>query len=488
MGWRMWRNNIIHLLLLIALLSICRCGKTVTTLPGDSFVAFSLREAQSLLSGDTDVNAAHIDDLGGITRLLGMVIDRETADIILIGKKCDRLPEARFEDFVVALRSRFIYDDLPMVSIDPVPSSSTSGLQEVRFGGHIEHTAFGHDFLENDILLKTYSLELKKTIDGALSYRQLILSSEVDSLEKTGVHVVRTEWIDPDSTGTYQGKCVVSESVSQSRFWFVYKNPYKVRIRNDVFCIMSLDVVVKSENTILGSVTAAPAIQGSEGSDEQFARLFSEYFYRISSEYESLKRLKLLFDMTAVAEGLKNTPDIPDISFLLKNYTVPVVETKDEYPLIKKCAVIHRNDGKINLIQLSGGLTTSIELQWLNGGDVGVLLEIVKKARPRHNALFWDLPLSSWEFPNSSGISRIKKTGTSPDKPGCSVMNNSVVLEIVPSSVPVKTFNGFNFPVVTADKINTKGVKMAMMVMEDSFREDHHLDSLRESILNQYRN
>jgi hypothetical protein len=459
------------------------CQPSYKLIPDESYVAFSLREAQNLVRNKNSSVDSNVFSLGGITRLAGMVIDRRNKDIILIGEKTSQLPPARFDDFVTALRARIIYDELPMVSIDPIPNSSESGMQVVRFGGHIEQTSFGYDCLESDIFLKKYSLELEQQLNDISSYSKLLLEDAVEKLRQKGIYTKEMKWVNPDSLRLFRGRGLDYEENSQSRFWFNYKNPCVVRIRGDVFCIFALDIVIEKEVTIDGikqnrNITPSGKILP----DEKFAELFTANFYRISDTYPILKRLKILFDMTAVAEGLKNTKDIPDISFLLKEYQVKAVDTRKEFALIKKCAVIQRSDRKINLVQLSGGIETSVEMQWLNGGDVSYLAKAVLESRPGTNSLFWKLPLDNWEMPNNKGFIHKKLTENKTNKSGCSLLNSTVVL----SENPVKganIFNNFTTPTKTADIISTKGVQMKMTIDSTSFTKVDSLQIIRTRIL-----
>lgn len=465
--------------LLICILPIISCDSQKGHIPANGYVAFSLRAAQQLFKskpGSLDSNAY---TLGGITRLVGMLIDRENSDIILIGKKIAGLPKARFDDFVVALRSRFLYDDLPLVSIDPTPNTSKTGMQEVRFGGHIERTLFGKDFIDCDILLKRYSLELEQQIQPVVSYRKLLVDNEISQLKAQEISPLSVYWVNPDSIISYFGKVKETSKSFQSRFWFNYLDPYKVRILDDVFCLMSLDICVQNEVAIEdeNSIKVINEAAGS-GPDLQFSKLFTNNYYKLSDTYLPLKRMKLLFDMTALAEGLKNTSNLPDINYLIHDYIVSEVETPKQVSLIKQCGVINRSDGKSSLIQVSGGIETSVELEWLNGGDIRYLKKFVLESRPNKNSLCWKIPVDAWEMPNNNGItSKVSKKSGS--KGGCSVNVNTVVIN---NSGKValngtNSFEGFTGVGHFAAPLKTNGVQMRMVIDSISF---HWADSLKQ--------
>lgn len=450
------------------ILMIISCNPKQGSVPDYGYVAFSLRAAQQILKNSPEsgeLGESGIHSLGGISRLVGMVIDREHKDIILIGKKIPGI-RARFEDLVVAIRTRFRYNDLPLVSIDPTPYTLKTGLQQVRFGGHIERTRFGKDFLDCDILLKKYSLELTPQIQSIASYRRLLSQNAISQLKGRGVSTLGVNWVDQDSIKSFVGKTQESCSNYQARFWFNYKDPYKVRIRDDVFCLMSLDICVQNEVTSANQIQREqPAGISSPAPDQLFTDAFTQNFYQLSESFPVLKRMKLLFDMTAIAEGMKNTKDLPDINYLINDYKVPVVSTAQYFKLIRQCGIINRDDGRSDLIQVSGGVETSVELEWLNGGDISYLKQFVLGSRPNENSIFWQIPINDWNMPNSNGIASIK-TVKSRSTSGCAIDVSSAVLNHTMTSLTqgLTRFAGFHDPEYSADPIRTNGVQMKMIV------------------------
>ncbi|NUO01378.1 MAG: hypothetical protein HUU01_12270 [Saprospiraceae bacterium] len=463
--------------LLIPLL-LHSCRKENPEIPDNSFVAFSLREAQQILQSPHPEKDSALQQLGGITRVVGTVIDRENQDIILIGKKSSQLPTARFDDLLIALRSRFVHNDLPMVSIDAPSDPNYPEQQEVRFGGKIENTPFGNDFLQADILLKKYSLEIERQIQQVDSYRKLLLNHEIGQLQKQGITVTNTRIIDPEELTTFQGKSLASEGSIQSRFWFNYRDPYKVRTDGTVFCILSLDLVVIKETK--NSTRQATKTVNSMGPDDQFSQLFSNNYYALCKHFPVLQRLKLLFDLVALAEGLKGIRDLPQIDYLLHDCPVQKLETPKTYNLIKRCTALRRSDGKTSLVQLSGGIEPSVELEFLNAGNISYLQKFVLNSRPHANALSWQVPISLWDMPNAEGMSEVAAKNTAQkDKSssGFSInVSQSVVFDRLAVNVSsIGTFQGF--PVSKPlEPFKTGGVRMHMVV--DSIASFHLVDSL----------
>ncbi len=476
----MKRNKVVQLPFWLILVTICSCKKAA--IREDGYVAFSLRVVQQLMKDNDHRLDSAVYNIGGITRIVGVVIDRHNNDIILIGKKSSQAPAARFDDFVTALRARFIYDELPMVSIDPTPTSLITGKQEVRFGGHIEGSSFGKDFLESDILLKKYSLELSQQLPNVTSFKKLFGDDEFKKARAQGLNPVGLKWVTDDSSDNKtEGE---RQNNTQSRFWYNYKEPYTVRIRGNVFCLMSLDIVIEDEKRVNGILqnrdsavydTSSPAIQ--------FSNLFTDNFYTLSDTHPIIKRLKLLFDMTAIAEGLKNTTDIPDIDFLLRSYKVKEINTPKDFDLIKMYAVMTLADGKKKLIHLSGGVQTSIDLQWLNAGDVSYLEKFVLQSRPSKNSLFWRIPVDNWQMPNSNGMEVNKHVETTGKANGCSIYSYEEIAN------KYKNAGGNNvLPsqglIQAADAIPTKGVQMKMKIDTSSFKLVDSLLNVRDRILN----
>ena len=481
-------NKFSQLVLLfgILLLPACRSDQRLATIPDAGYIAFSLREAQRLLEFPGAEKDSMLQKLGGITRLVGAVVDRENDDIILIGKKNSQLPFARFEDLLVALRSRIVFDELPMVSIDAPSKPERPEEQEIRFSKSIVGTSFSLDFLASDIILKRYSLKLEEQIREVTSYKELMLEQEIDRLRQEGVTVTDIKSITSEELSLYEGKGLASEGSTQSRFWFNYKDPYTVRTDGTVFCILSLDLDIIKESADVGSMN--DTIAGSLAPDVRFAQAFSENYYKLCETFPVLHRLKLLFDFVALAEGLKNIKDRPQIDYLLYDHHIQKFDTPKTYPLIKRTTALSRSDGKTSLVQLSGGIKPSVELEFLNAGNVSYLKKFVLESRPEKHSLFWRVPIDGWEMPNAKGIpaTREKTAMAQQDErpTGFSVsISKSVVFD--QSSNPSRTIGTFDaFPSTRPfAPVETAGVEMNMVIDSIAFILADSLIRLRNEIL-----
>jgi len=348
----------------VGLFLMLACSCNISKQP---YIAYSLREAQRL-SREGNSKNHELAKLGGMTRIVGMVHDRQGKDVILVGRKVDGQAEALLNDLVVALRARLLFDEWPLVSIDP----TKTGRQEVNFRGRIADTQFGMDFLNCDIILKKYSLELLTPVDAVQSYKTLCVNNIKNQIKAEGAEVVGVHWLSPDSARKLQGKSIQAEENLQTRFWFYPLEPTRFVAREGVFCIKELRLGVMSELDYANK--NEPASLQSSG--EAFAKQFTENFQSVTSTHPLLKRLKVLYDLVAVAEGIKNLQDRPDFTYLLKQYEMPAVLTPKEHDLIQLFALVERSDGIQHALQISGGIEFSTELKWLNYGDVTPLRDI----------------------------------------------------------------------------------------------------------------
>ena len=97
----------------------------------DSVRAFSLREADRL------VQAGKADDrelagLAGITRVAGMVFDRDTGDVILVGKVCPGQPTAMIRPPSDVCRLKYGQPRAPLVGRPPSGANRSERLGSNR--------------------------------------------------------------------------------------------------------------------------------------------------------------------------------------------------------------------------------------------------------------------------------------------------------------------------------------------------------------------
>jgi hypothetical protein len=449
------------------------------------FIAFSLREAA--LRIHTGQRSPELSNLGGITRVGGFVQDREGGDIILFGLVNRSLPEATLSDLVTALRARILYDDWPLVSIDPTQDTETTKLQSVRFDGHLENTTYGRSFLDSDITLKRYSLELLDNISSVPSFRALIEADIRRMASASGATITHFQWFDKDEGAkvldSQRGKPINSAESFQARFWFDVFGKPKFDHKNDVFGIQELKLSVKAECSFKDSIGATYTAQ------ERFPREWTEHFDELLQAYPELRRLKVLYDLTAVAEAIHSLGNAPELRYLFEEYEPTAVSTESTYKLEELFGVAERSDGLYQLVRVTGGIQLKADIEWLNDGDFTSLRDIVLNARPSPHALTWALPLEGWRMQNARDltIAASGKTEISTDRgtafgSGCSMIYQSIIIDPKGS----KNGDGFKeFPPLTAVLPPLKGVSMEMQIDSSCFKTDTtgKLRRLREEIL-----
>jgi len=431
-------------------------------------------------------SSAELVTLGGITRIAGMVYDREGGDIILVGLAYPGLPEATLDDLVVALRARLLYESWPCVSIDPVPETQTTALQTVHFDGHIEDTAFGRSFLDSDILLKKYSLQMVQPVPAVHSYNVLVEDDIRTAAEALGVKLLGVQWraggTGPELCAAERGRPVDSFESYQARFWFYVMDPFSYAAKGDVFGIKELRLELRSECAFDG------ASAGLRTAQQRFEREWTEHMKEMFEAYPELRRLKVLYDLTAVAEAVRGIDRQPYLQYFLDDYAVRKVVTPQTYKLEELYGLIRRSDGLHHLVRVSGGIDFRAEIKWLNDGDFTPLRDIVLKTRPSPDALTWSLPLEDWRVQNardldSSSLAPVPSTvDAARGRAGCSVVCQSYLID-PKASGSGEVFTGFTLPSAVLPPL--KGVSMHMKLDNESFRSDgtEELERLRKELL-----
>lgn len=422
--------------------------------------AFSLREADRLL-GEGHMTTGELETLGGITRFVGMVFDRENGDIILVGKVREDLPPVTIDDLVVALRCRLLSGQYPCVSIDMTDATAETGMQEVRFVGDIGQTQFGSDFLQSDVILKRYSLDLLQAVEGVTPYLKQYEADVVTSLEIDGRPVQGVRWFSEEDSRKkaeeYKGRNTIPGRTMQSRFWFhVVEDDSYIVEQDDVYVIEELRLGVKAE-TMQSAVGVE--IEGANATDiaaEEFSRQFTEHYDEVCDANPALKRLKAMFDLVCIAEGVANLgDDRPRLDALLSKYSVGPRETPREYSLVHRVGEVKCESGDVVLCQLSGGISLEAVLMALEDGDVSGLKLAVLGTRPSEDALCWTLPLDEWEMPNNEPEETDRPNVAAPHKlevhlPGFSLAAQSYVFPKDKTGLETSAFTGFDAPASTS--------------------------------------
>ena len=356
------------------------------------YIAFSLKVAKERIISTPEAKDyrrlyPEVFNLGGITTIKGLVYDRKTGDVILVGQRDPKRAKLTLDDFVVALRARFIYRKWPLVSIDPTPQTKETNMQIVRFEGGIEDTQFGQALFDADYRLKRIGM-------GLLS---------------PGVPGLKTYWDLGMEEATHGS---MGEREIGSRFWFYPVLP-SVSVREDVVSIRGLKVGVFTE--VLSAEIDGKKVKDlsafKDPTGDRFAKEVSDNFERLAQVHPSFLRLKGLDELVALSKAIEEMDKRPDLSFWLKDYRVKRVKTKKEVKVLKR-----RQEYKVPVAggiysgyyKVSGGVQLMAIALRLKAGDVTALREAVLKTRPKPDALSWSFIIGKWLIPTSPGMLKME--------------------------------------------------------------------------------
>jgi len=362
--------------------------------PGE-YVAFSLNVAQNLITG---VNAGRnyrvvypeVYNLGGINAIHGLIYDRQTQDLILVGKYDPERQPLTLDDFAVALRARFIHGKWPLVSIDPTEETKRTGMQTVRFEGGIEDTQFGADLFDADYRLKQIGMGLRPA----------------------GVAAVRTYWdLDRERATTRRG----GSSQISSRFWFYPVLP-SVLVREDVVAIKGLTVGVFTE--VLSAEIDGKKIEDlstfQDPTGDQFAKAVTDHFEELATGHPSFSRVQGLDELVALTRAIEEMEERPDLAFWLKDYRGKPVNTPRAVKVLKRQET-YESPGPGGVYQrsreLSGGVQLMALAVRLKAGEVTALKEAVLKTRPRPDTVSWSFIVGEWVIPTTPGMLTLEDIG-----------------------------------------------------------------------------
>jgi hypothetical protein len=351
------------------------CGsKRPTTAAAAPFVAYSMRQAERAARGGS--RAPEVIRLGGITRLAGMVYDAEGKDLILVGQVVAGEREITLDHLVAAIRARLVHNAWPLVSIDRTPDTARTGMQRVRLEGGVERTAYGADLVAADVVLKKIGLGLIEAGDpGLRSYFDL-------ALDYARLH------------GADEAYC--------TRFWFL---PLKAGLasREGVFAIQELQIGIQAQvvgGRVAGQTITDP-VRAHDPMGDRFAGSLSARYGALQAAHPAVRRLKVLFDLAGIAEGIRSLEARPDMTYWAREYAVAPADTPTEHALLTRSAEVEV-DGARCRMTTDGGIEMKALMSSLRDGDVTALRTLVLRSRPDAAALTWRVPLGGWPIPGYS--------------------------------------------------------------------------------------
>ena len=442
------------------------------------FVAFSLREASR--RARDGVRDEAVWQLAGMTRLVGMVHDPD-GDVVLVGRRVAGLPAGNLADLAGALRARLVHGQWPELSIDPDAQTAASGTLAVTTKGGIAATTLHAVLQEADVFLKRYAMQTKGPIPALPSYAELMVEGARRRAHDAGATV---RWLDAGGMAALaaemRGVGATAVATSQVQFWFAAQQPYGFKAPEGVFGITELRLGVKVKR--LGDEAA-----GADASANEFAQAFTEQLAAAARRCEAVQRLKIVYDMVAIAEGIRSLPQRPDLGWLLNACPVAAVGTSDRVPSVDLCAVLEQADGVRQVVQLSGGVEVRAEVAWLNDGDLSPLRDLVLAHRPSPDSLWWEPPLTGWRMINGADLEVPAASATVRADLATAVFAQHYSIA-APGAArrdqpAFPGFRDFAFRSALATPGALGGVSMVMPIRSRAFRMDDSglLDAIREA-------
>jgi tetratricopeptide (TPR) repeat protein len=346
-----------------------------------TFVAFSMKVAQAQVQEaerrgeDFRRKRPDLFHLGGITKPWAVVADADRGDWIVVGERGPKASVLTLDDWVVALRARFVHVEAdPGVTIDARPSAKClkAGLrqacpdatdEDVRFFGGIENTHVGQVCFEADLLIKRIALAMEPVpVRELKTYLGLVM----EQFRKAGIR----------------------RQVG-SRFSF-YPMVNRVNVFGDVVLLEKFQIGVFTE--VLHAEADGKPVAGAAGltddPSEAFSRSFNEHYDAVAAARPILETLRGLTRLAALAKGLRQVDARMPLEYYLQSYPVALVATPKEKEIPTTTS---QNVG----VQLSGGVTIAALATRLKGGDASALKGLVLASRPSEAALTWEFAVGT---------------------------------------------------------------------------------------------
>jgi hypothetical protein len=335
------------------------------TIPPGSLRAYSLRSARARLMphGPKPAEVCH---LGGLTRLLAVVVD-ETAgasDVILVGETRPGEKPLDLDDLVVVLRAVLVGHEYPGCSIDRTPTSSQTKQQTIRFIGEIANSALAAQLLSGDVVLKRLALA---QLSCAAWKGQSYFSMRLEDAELHG-----------------------PRRAVGARWWFRPLSLLRTT-REGVFSIDDVRMGVSTEFYYRNNSSGSSS-PGLDRVAAEFGQSLTTHIEQVAAQYPEVRRLQALMGLVAVAKGIRELPAAPDLKWWLRDYPVPVVKTPTTFPLICREATTQSPGGRVRVLVEGGVDLEPLLVEWETARDVVALRRLVLATRPGPAALTWNIP------------------------------------------------------------------------------------------------
>ena len=345
---------------------------------GRQFVAYSLKEAKARLKVEGHATA-ELKELGGITRLAGLVYDENGKDIIIVGERGEDAKRITLDDFVVALKAILAHNEYPYVSIDRTEDTDKTDKLKVNFKGGIENTQFGQDMLAADIAMKKLSLGLLPSEPwGVKSYFEMSL----DKLRKSPKEV---------------------EDRICSRFWY-YPKSISLVIRDGTGIIREalLGVETRVDQVIINGKPVSTLKEVRDEIGDLFTSSVMSNLKELKVAYPEIERLWTLLNLTALAKGIQELKQKKNVEYWLQEYKGTRTDTPKYYDMIRKKEQVMGSDNRLRELLISGGIELNPFVLRIKAGEIKAFRDAVLESKPNGNALIWSVPLDGWRLPSST--------------------------------------------------------------------------------------
>jgi tetratricopeptide (TPR) repeat protein len=336
------------------------------------YVAYSMATAGDVVRKavargvDFRVKEAVTYFLGGITKPFVFLCGNADSDWILIGEREAKIPALTLDDLVVAIRAGFIYTDhFPGVTIDPRGGGDGATIQDVRFFGGVEGTAFGQTCFDADLLMKKVGMNLEVLpIDGLTTYFDLATKEARES--GTLTEIMSRFWYAPSLNMSHVVDGVVLLKYFHSG---ISTEVMSARVGGD-----------KVEN--LAAFYSRPS--------SEFARSFENHYPQISIERPVFARLEALAKLSGLTAALRGVPPIQDFSYWRTEYPVAFVKTPTEQAILEQ----EKEEDGLQM-RVRGGVRMQSIVADLSNGNTAAFRKLVLAARQGSESIWeFDLELS----------------------------------------------------------------------------------------------
>lgn len=346
---------------------------TASSLYAQTFQAFSLTEAKNKVISTPDGRDFRntykiVYTLGRITIPGALVFDSASGDVILIGARDGKRSPITLDDFVTALRSRFVHHKWPLVSFDPTDETEKTNTLRVRFEGGVKDTQMGRYLYDVDYAIKKLILGLPQpNMAGLKSYWDLGMEKMQENPE------------------TMQRM--------NSRLWF-----------HPILChVAATDDVIKPHRLQLLTGLLPRNVDGhkkkdslsvSESAAYDFAKSLRENFNNLALHNRSFSSLESMAKLVAMAKAIEEIGKESTLRWWINTYEVKIVKTPEEVKVLtrteeyrfQKDDKVHRGERR-----LSGGIQLKALVMKLKPASMEAFKKNVLNSRPSQNSLTWNV-------------------------------------------------------------------------------------------------